>query len=73
MKHKNRAITWLFLSMTLIAANLSAQSLDLTGYARNYIGILLKDDNEYAIVQNTFDLNFEHSMDKVAFKANSAA
>ena len=70
MKHKNRVVTWLFLSMTLIAANLNAQSLNLTGYARNYIGILLKDDNEYSIVQNTFDLNFEHSRDKVAFKAN---
>jgi len=70
MKCKNRAITWLFLSMTLITANLSAQSLEMTGYARNYTGVLLNGDNEYSIVQNTFDLKFEHSKGKVAFKAN---
>lgn len=60
----------LSLSMILMPISLSAQSLNLTGYARNQIGVLLEGDNEYSIVQNSFDLNFEHGRDKVALKVN---
>jgi len=70
MKYKSHTTIWLFLSIILIPTSLNAQSLNLTGYARNYTGILLKGDNEYSIIQNTFNLNFEHSKDKVAFKVN---
>ncbi len=47
-----------------------AQSTTFTGYIRNHSGILLKDDNDYSIIQDTLDLRFEHSRSKVAFKAN---
>jgi len=49
---------------------ISAQSTTFTGYIRDYTGILLKDDNDIAIMQDTLDLRIEHSRGKVAFKAN---
>lgn len=48
----------------------NAQDLFLSGYARTYLGTLTTGDNEYSIIQNTFDLNFEHSKDNVYFKVN---
>lgn len=67
---KNYPAFLLFLSMMLMPISLSAQSLNLNGYARNQIGVLLEGDNEYSIVQNSFDLNFGHGRDKVALKVN---
>jgi hypothetical protein len=52
------------------ASEVWAQATTFSGYVRNYTGILLKDDNNYSIVQDTFDLRIEHSRGKVAFKAN---
>ena len=68
LKLKTFGITLsLILMMTF---NLSAQGLSLSGYARNYTGVLLNDTNNYSILQNTFNLNLEHSQDNVAFKIN---
>ncbi len=47
-----------------------AQKPSFTGYVRNYTGVLVTGDYDYAIIQNTFDLKIEQSRDKVAFKAN---
>jgi Protein of unknown function (DUF1302) len=58
-----------FLAIMLISS-LSAQSLSFNGYVRNYVGVLTQGDNEYSILQNTFNLNVEHSQDMVSFKAN---
>jgi len=51
-------------------SEVTAQSTTFTGYVRNYTGILFKDDHDYSIIQDTFDLRIEHSRSKVAFKAN---
>ncbi len=59
-----------FIAVLMLVAGLQAQGISLTGYARNYTGILLQGDNEFSIIQNTFDLNVEQSKDKVAFKVN---
>ncbi len=56
--------------LLFLPAVLTAQEINLSGYVRQYTGILLNSGGEYAIVQNTFDLNIEQSRDKVAFKAN---
>ncbi len=50
--------------------SLPAQELHINGYVRNYTGVLLNGNNEYAIIQNTLDLKFEQSKDVVAFKLN---
>ena len=47
-----------------------AQSTRFSGYIRNYTGILLEDEHDYSIIQDTLDLRIEHSRGKVAFKAN---
>ena len=60
----------LFLALVLLSATLSAQSLSYNGYVRNYVGVLTQGDNEYSILQNTFNLNIEHSQDMVSFKVN---
>jgi hypothetical protein len=42
----------------------------ISGYVRNYTGVLLSDGNEFSIVQNTLNLQFEQRLGKVAFKVN---
>ncbi len=46
-----------------------AQNLDISGFARTYEGILF-NTGDFSIVQQTLNLNFEASGEKVAFKAN---
>ncbi len=47
-----------------------AQGVELGGFARNYVGVLTSDPNDFSIVQNTFNLDFEHRNEKVGFKVN---
>lgn len=59
------------LFILLVAVSLSnAQGISFNGYIRNYTAALLQGDNEFSIIQNTLNLNLEHSQDMVAFKAN---
>ena len=43
---------------------------DITGYARNYTGVLLNNENNFSIIQNTLNLNFEKSTERGGFKVN---
>ena len=61
------AVVFLLLAL---AGSVQAQGLKLTGYARNYTGVLLHGNNDFAIIQNTFNLNVEKTTDQVAFKVN---
>lgn len=61
----------MFIPLLLLLFTVSnAQDLILSGYARTYLGALTTGESDYSIIQNTFDLNFEHSRDNVSFKAN---
>ena len=70
MKKLFTTILWSVFTLIVSINGINAQSLNMSGYARNYTGILLTDSVEYAIIQNTFNLSIEHSKDKIAFKAN---
>ncbi len=59
----------LILIITGFAFLANAQTPDISGYLRNYTGVLY-DTGDFAIIQNTFNLNVEKRGDKVAFKAN---
>ena len=51
--------------------SLFAQSVDFSGYVRNYSGMLMGNgSNDFVILQNTFNLNIEKSFDNSAFKVN---
>ncbi|MEN8192678.1 MAG: DUF1302 family protein [Bacteroidota bacterium] len=51
--------------------SLFAQSVDFSGYVRNYSGMLLGNgSNDFVILQNTFNLNIEKSFDNSAFQVN---
>lgn len=68
LKGKNILITlFALLSLSVISFG---QSVYMSGYARNYTGVLLNQNGEFSIVQNTFDLKLEHSRSQVAFKVN---
>ena len=54
----------------LLAANSNAQTPTITGYARNYTGVLLNENYDYAIIRNTLNLEMEKSKGNVAFKVN---
>jgi hypothetical protein len=55
---------------TFSAYGQGISTIDISGYARNYTGMLLNDDNQFSIVQNTLNLNFSSRTDKIAFKVN---
>ena len=60
----------LILIIFLIASQFAiAQNIDIDGFARNYTGILY-DNGNFSILQNTLNLNFTKSGNKIAFKAN---
>jgi hypothetical protein len=63
-----KIILILFLSL-LANPFLQAQNVDISGYARNYTGVLF-NNGDFSILQNTLNLNFEKRGGKVAFKAN---
>ena len=42
---------------------------EISGFVRNYLGVLY-DSGDFAIIQNTFNVNFEKSGEKIAFKVN---
>ncbi len=60
------AITMSFFTFTYVNAQ---NNVDINGFARNYTGILY-DNGDFSILQNTFNLNFQKTGDKVAFKVN---
>jgi len=60
----------LLITLLVSVSMVYGQSLNISGYARNYTGVLLTGDYNYAIIQNTFNLNFEDSRNSVAFKVN---
>ncbi len=66
---KKRFFT-LIISLILIIWFGFADGLQITGYVRNYDGVLLNDDMDFSIVQNTLDLNFSMQTSKVGFKVN---
>ncbi len=57
-------IVFMCMGVTLIHAQ---NRVDITGFARNYTGVLYNNGN-FSILQNTFNLNFQKTGDKVAFK-----
>ncbi|MEA3496948.1 MAG: DUF1302 family protein [Bacteroidota bacterium] len=60
----------LILILLLTASQFAmAQTPDITGFARNYTGVLF-DNGDFSILQNTLNLDISKSGNKVAFKAN---
>jgi hypothetical protein len=46
------------------------ENISINGYVRNYTGLLIEKPNDFSIIQNTFNLNFEKRTNKIAFKVN---
>jgi len=63
--------TKLFIIGVVIMTSVFGQSLDVSGYARSYIGVLANDNLDFAITQNTFDLTVEKNIGNVGFTANT--
>ncbi len=64
-------ITTILLSLVMgIAYAQEDEGIDISGFARNYTGILTGSDNSFSIIQNTFNLNFEQKKEKIGFKVN---
>lgn len=61
----------LLISVLVLASIAYAQDeLRITGYARNYTGVLTSRSNNFSIIQNTFNIDFEQNKEKMAFKVN---
>jgi len=55
----------------LLTSALFAQNVDFSGYVRSYGGMLAGNgSNDFVILQNTFNLNFESRYDNSFFKVN---
>ncbi|MDD2196493.1 MAG: hypothetical protein PHE03_09020 [Bacteroidales bacterium] len=67
---KLRIVVTTLLAFVLLNQAKAQENLEITGYARNYTGVLTGGDNEFSIVQNTLNLKFEKSSNRIAFKVN---
>ncbi len=66
-----KTIAFITLLSLISGLGLKAQdSISISGYARNYTGVLTKDPGNFSIVQNTFNLNFSGQSSKIGFKVN---
>jgi hypothetical protein len=70
MKHKLIAAAVISISCAAGGYAQSSNSVDITGFARNYTGILTGGDNGYSIIQNTFNISFEKRDQRVGFRVN---
>lgn len=64
---RNKIIT--LVAILFIGSFAKAQKFDVSGFARTYEGITY-ENGDFAIIQQTLNLNFEKRGEKVAFKAN---
>ena len=60
--------TYVFVIVLLMIVGGVFANSYLSGYLRNYSGVLLSENDTY--MQNSFNLSFEHSKDMVALKVN---
>ena len=67
MKTKNIIILILLISFNLLLT--AQEKVDISGFARTYEGLTVENGN-FAIIQQTLNLNFEKKGNKAAFKAN---
>lgn len=51
-------------------AAMAQENVSISGFVRNYTGVLTTGDNDFSILQNTFNLVLEKKSDKIAFKVN---
>ncbi|MGC9375727.1 MAG: DUF1302 family protein [Bacteroidales bacterium] len=70
MKTVNKYIVFLVLSIFIQLNKVDAQEPDISGYVRNYTGMLTTGSNDFSIVQNTLNLDITGSKGNIAFKAN---
>ena len=67
---KIQTIIATLLALILLTPAMAQENIDITGYARNYTGVLTGGNNDFSIIQNTFDLKFEKNSDKISLKVN---
>jgi len=71
MMRQRIIFTTLFLSLIVgIGYAQEDEDIDISGFVRNYTGVLTGGDNEFSIIQNTINLTFEKKQEKVSFKVN---
>ncbi len=69
MKGKNSVLLIIFILVFGVGFGFS-DGLKINGYVRNYDGVLLNNDMDFSIVQNTLNLDFTLQTSKVGFKVN---
>ena len=61
----------IFIMLLASTYSIFAQNVDFSGYVRSYAGMLAGNgSNDFVILQNTFNLNFESRHDNSFFKVN---
>lgn len=70
MKQLKIYTLWFVLTFSISIIAWSQENVDITGYVRNYTGVMLNDGNDLSIIQNTLDLNLEKRTDRGGFKVN---
>lgn len=67
---KNKILISVFLLTLFIVPAKSQEQVNLSGFLRNYTGVLTGQGNEFSILQNTFDFNLETKGSRTALKVN---
>ncbi|MDX9904028.1 MAG: DUF1302 family protein [Bacteroidales bacterium] len=70
MKMKYIRLLLVLLSGTQAFTAMAQENVSISGFVRNYTGVLTTGGNDFSILQNTFNLVLEKKSDKVAFRVN---
>ena len=66
----SKIIPTVLLTFFILTIASFGETISLNGYVRNYTGMLLNENTEFSIIQNTFNLKLEQSRNQVAFSIN---
>lgn len=67
MRNKLLATLLFIISLSQVQAQ---DNISINGYLRNYTGLLIYEPNNFSIIQNTLDLNFEKRLNMTSFRVN---
>jgi hypothetical protein len=70
MTMKMKFLTAVLLLSVIVLPAQAQENIQLSGFMRNYTGVLTGQENEFSILQNTFDFNLETRGSRMALKVN---
>ncbi|MDZ4205191.1 MAG: DUF1302 family protein [Bacteroidales bacterium] len=67
---KTKILLLALFTLFFLQQSIAQENIRFKGYVRNYSGVLMSDNHDFSIMQNTFNLEIEKRAEKIGFKVN---